>query len=165
MDRWGPKHVELKLKCWLKLKCRNSWTCRVVRTVVPHTNVCKYSLYKTLLMMDRWGPKHVELTYVMNKTQSLKNFVYLVGVHIYDPSIFDIQKSCFPHTFFLCWLRSLQWTAVISLYCITWVIFVTDKKCVICEAGRSFLRHFKYMKPIYEQKFLGFPSFLCRTAP
>jgi hypothetical protein len=34
-------------------------------------------------MVDRWGPKHVELTYVMNKTQSLKNIVYLVGLHIY----------------------------------------------------------------------------------
>ena len=34
--------------------------------------------------MDRWGPKHVELTYVMNETQSLKNFVYLVGLHIYN---------------------------------------------------------------------------------
>ena len=33
--------------------------------------------------MDQWDPKHVELTYVMNKTQSLKNFVYLVGLHIY----------------------------------------------------------------------------------
>ena len=33
--------------------------------------------------MDRWGLKHVELIYVMNKTQSLKNFVYLVGLHIY----------------------------------------------------------------------------------
>ena len=33
--------------------------------------------------MDQWGPKHVKLTYVMNKTQSLKNFVYLVGLHIY----------------------------------------------------------------------------------
>ena len=29
------------------------------------------------------GPKHVELTYMVNKTQSLKNFVYLVGLHIY----------------------------------------------------------------------------------
>ena len=33
--------------------------------------------------MNRWGPKHVELTYVMNKTQSLKNFLYLVGLHVY----------------------------------------------------------------------------------
>ena len=33
--------------------------------------------------MDQWGPKHVELTYVMNKTQSLRNFVYLVGLHIF----------------------------------------------------------------------------------
>ena len=32
--------------------------------------------------MDQWGPKHVELTYVMNKTQSLENFVYIVGLPI-----------------------------------------------------------------------------------
>ena len=32
---------------------------------------------------DLTGPKHVQLTYVTNKTQSLKNFVYLVGRHIY----------------------------------------------------------------------------------
>ena len=31
---------------------RNGWTCRVLR-VLPHTKVCKFSLYKTLLMMDR----------------------------------------------------------------------------------------------------------------
>ena len=34
----------------------------VVVRVLPHTKLCKYSLYKILLMMDRWGPKHVELT-------------------------------------------------------------------------------------------------------
>ena len=33
--------------------------------------------------MDQCGLKHVELTYVLNKTQSLKNFVYLVGLHVY----------------------------------------------------------------------------------
>ena len=33
--------------------------------------------------MDRRGPKHVKLTHVMNKTQSLKNFVYLIGLRIY----------------------------------------------------------------------------------
>ena len=31
---------------------RNGWTCRVVR-VLPHTKVCEYSLYKTLLMMNQ----------------------------------------------------------------------------------------------------------------
>ena len=35
------------------LQLRNGWTCRVVSTVVPHTKVCEYSFYKTLLMMDR----------------------------------------------------------------------------------------------------------------
>ena len=36
----------------LDTSSRNSWTCRVVR-VLPHIKVCKYSSYKTLLMMDR----------------------------------------------------------------------------------------------------------------
>ena len=38
--------------------------------------------------MDRWSPKHVELTYVMNKTQSLKSFVYFVRLHIYYNIVF-----------------------------------------------------------------------------
>ena len=37
----------------LDTSSRNGWTGRVVRTVVPPTKVCKFSLYKTLLMMDR----------------------------------------------------------------------------------------------------------------
>ena len=65
---------------------RNGWTCQVVRTVVPHTKSTNTAC-KTLLMMDRRGPKHVELTYVMNKTQLLKHFVYLVGLHIYYKTI------------------------------------------------------------------------------
>ena len=56
----------------------NGWTCRVVLTVVPHIKSANTAC-KTLLMMDRWGSKHVEL----NKTHSLKHFVYVVGLHIY----------------------------------------------------------------------------------
>ena len=29
--------------------------------------ICKYSLYKTLLITKQWGPKHVELTQVLDK--------------------------------------------------------------------------------------------------
>ena len=54
-----------------RCKLCNGWTCRVVG-VLPHTKVCKYIFYKTLLMMDRWGPKHVKLTSVLNKTYSLR---------------------------------------------------------------------------------------------
>ena len=48
--------------------------------------------------MDRWRPKHVELTYVMNKAQSLENFVYLVGLHIYYKMIhgpYRLKYHCF----------------------------------------------------------------------
>ena len=61
----------------LDTSSRNGWTCRVVR-VLPHTKVCEYSLYKTVLMMDRWGPKHVELTYVLNKLTHWNTFCILL---------------------------------------------------------------------------------------
>ena len=57
--------------------------------------------------MDRWGPKQVELTYVMNKTYSLKHFVYLVGLHIYYKMIhgpYNI-KEFFIRLLGLIWLR------------------------------------------------------------
>ena len=76
-------YVCMSKSCWIRrlgptvtLRCygeisgtkyhRNGWTCRVVRTVVPHTKSAN-TARKTPLKMDRWGPKHVELTYVMNK--------------------------------------------------------------------------------------------------
>ena len=75
--RYETKHYSLLLMPFFKYNMQhvhchkiiqlcNGWTCRVVR-ILPHTKVCEYSLYKTLLMMDRWGPKHVELTQVLNK--------------------------------------------------------------------------------------------------
>ena len=42
--------------------------------------------------MDRWGPKHVELTYVMNKTYSLKTLCILLDC-IYIKSGMFIDKS------------------------------------------------------------------------
>ena len=61
----------------------NGRTCRVVRTVVPHTKVCEYSLYKTLQMMDRWGPKHAELNLMCwLKLIHWDHTVYLVGLYI-----------------------------------------------------------------------------------
>ena len=52
-------------------------------------------------MMDRRGPKHVELTYVMNKTHSVENFVYLVGLHIYHHvSYFFFNLDHFIKIFF-----------------------------------------------------------------
>ena len=72
------RHVQ---PLWSFLQLRNGWTCRVIR-VLPHTKSAHTACKQTLLKMDKWGPKHVQLTYVMNKIQS-KNFVYLVGLHIY----------------------------------------------------------------------------------
>ena len=81
----------------LDTSSRYGCTCRVVR-VLPNTKVCKYSLYKMLLMRDRWGPKHVELTYVLSKTYSLRPHLYLVGLHIHYKMIhgrYNVKLVCF----------------------------------------------------------------------
>ena len=55
--------------------------------------------------MEQWGPKHVELTYVMNETQSLKNFVYLVWLHIYYKMIhgpYSIKLISYVFQSFFC---------------------------------------------------------------
>ena len=57
--------------------------------------------------MDQGGPKHVELTYVMNKTQSLENFVYLVGLHIYYKMIHGPYNINVYHCFLT--EKSLVW--------------------------------------------------------
>ena len=64
------------------LQLRNGWTCRVVR-VLPHTKVCKYSFYKTLLMMDRWGPKHVELNLSADQNLPIKTTLCILLDYIY----------------------------------------------------------------------------------
>ena len=56
--------------------------------------------------MDQRGPKHVKLPYVMNKTQSLKNYVYLVELHIYYKMIHGPYNIKLQAVF----CDSLQWS-------------------------------------------------------
>ena len=78
------KSLAKRLMSQFFLQLCNGWTCRVVRVLLPHTKVCKYSLYKPLLMMDRWGPKHVELKLkCWLKLTHWDYIVYLVALHIY----------------------------------------------------------------------------------
>ena len=92
-DLIGPSSGAFCTSCIRRL-C-NGWTCRVVR-VLPHTKVCIYSFYKTLLRMDRWGPKHVELKpKCWLKLIHWDHTVYLVGLYIYI-RLFKIPNSKSP---------------------------------------------------------------------
>ena len=57
--------------------------------------------------MDHLRSKHVQLTYVMNKTQSLKHFVYLVGLHMYYKMIHGPYNIKLRRNIVLCVMSSV----------------------------------------------------------
>ena len=49
----------------------------------------------------------------------------------------------YPHSYFLCFDRTSEQTAVIYLYKINWKVFITEMECVYCAARTGFLYIFK----------------------
>jgi len=40
---------------------------------------------------------------------------------------------CFAHNAFMCFVRISEQTAIISLYSINWLVFITEEESVYCE--------------------------------
>jgi hypothetical protein len=58
-------------------------------------------------------------------------YVPLSGHYMYHQ--FNIHNSTFcPHTVFMCFVWISEQTAIISLYNINWLVFVTETQCVYC---------------------------------
>ena len=86
-------HIPKSANTFLQL-C-NGWTCRVVR-VFPHTKSAHTACTKRSWRWTGWGPKHVELTYVMNKTHSLKTLcVSCWTAHILQDDTRSVQYQYF----------------------------------------------------------------------
>ena len=43
-----------------------------------------------------------------------------------------------PHSVFMCFVCIWEQTAIISLYSINWLVFVTNMQCVYCDVGIEF---------------------------
>ena len=57
---------------------------------------------------------------------------------------FNIQNSTFsPHSVFMCFVWIWGQTAIISLYNINWLVFITETECVYCAVRSTF-----YVLPI-----------------
>jgi len=51
----------------------------------------------------------------------------------------DIYNSTFcPHSVFMCFVWISEQTAIISLYSIDWLVFMTEKECVYCAVRSTF---------------------------
>ena len=50
-----------------------------------------------------------------------------------------VHNSTFcPHSVFMCFVRIWEQTAIISLYSIDWLVFVTETECVYCAVRSQF---------------------------
>ena len=53
-------------------------------------------------------------------------------VTIYTASLTFNNSTFCPHSVFMCFVWISEQTAIISLYSINWLVFVTEMKCVYC---------------------------------
>jgi hypothetical protein len=59
---------------------------------------------------------------------------------LYAPSGLTINNSTFcPHSVFMCFVWLSEQTAIISLYSINWLVFITEMQCVYCAVRTDFL--------------------------
>ena len=106
--------------------------------------------------MDQWGPQHVELTYVMNKTHSLKNFAYLVGLHIY---VLDTSLSGLLKLLCTCLLIVLQYHTDIKLLHLCRACVCSHCRSRYTDNVNLYFTALGFLQGIYEQGLLYISSF------
>ena len=52
--------------------------------------------------------------------------------HVVPPSLTFNNSTFCPHTVFMCFVWISEQTAIISLYNINWLVFITETECVYC---------------------------------
>jgi hypothetical protein len=59
---------------------------------------------------------------------------------------FNIHNSTFcPHSVFMCFVWIWEQRAIISLYSINWLVFITETECVYCAVRSTFCPHSVFM--------------------
>jgi hypothetical protein len=60
---------------------------------------------------------------------------------LYVPPGLTLSNSTFcPHSVFMCFVWISEQTAIISLYSINWLVFITETECVYCAVRTEFLK-------------------------
>ena len=58
--------------------------------------------------------------------------IYSPVVTIYTASLTFSNSTFYPHSVFMCFVWIWEQTAIISLYNINWLVFITETECVYC---------------------------------
>jgi len=67
------------------------------------------------------------------------HYMYRIVVTICTTSLTSKNSTFCPHSVFMCFVWIWEQTAIISLYSINWLVFVTDTKCVYCAVRTEYL--------------------------
>ena len=65
------------------------------------------------------------------------HYIYRTVVTVYTTSLTFNNSTSFPHTVFICFLWISEQTAIISLYNINRLVFITQTECVYCAVRTS----------------------------
>jgi hypothetical protein len=116
---------------------------------VPH---CGHYMYRTVVTIctAQWSLYVPHGGNFMNRTVVT---IFIARWLLYEPHsgyymyhLFNICNSTFcPHSVFICFVWISEQTAIISLYSIDWLVFITETECVYCavRTGSSSLMQLK----------------------
>jgi hypothetical protein len=68
-----------------------------------------------------------------------QTFLYIPVVTIYTTSLTFSNSTFCPHSVFMCFVWISAQTAIISLYNINWLVFITETECVYCAVRTACL--------------------------
>ena len=75
----------------------------------------------------------------ITETESVYCAVRSEAKHYVPPDLTFTNSTFCPHTLFMCFVWISEQTAIISLYSINWLVFITEPGCVYCEVRNETL--------------------------
>ena len=67
------------------------------------------------------------------------HYMYRTAVTICTTSLTLYNSTFCPHSVFMCFVWTSEQTAIISLYNINWLVFITETECVYCAVRTGYL--------------------------
>jgi len=119
---------------------------KVLRTRLK-TSKAQWSIYVPYsghYMCLQWSPYVPTVVTICTVQWSLYvpysgHYMYRTVVTICTASLTFSNSTFCPHTVFMCFVWISEQTAIISLYNINWLVFITETECVYCVVRTGYL--------------------------
>ena len=140
----------IKKRINLHVKCPLYWSC------VNKTSFLWTDFRKILKYQFSWKSGHCEPSCSMWTDVHTDRHTYMTKLIVAFLNFANAPKNCTfcPQSDFMCSVWVTQQTAIISLYNINWLVFITETESVYCAVRTGYLTFWSLRTYIY----------ICRTA-